>query len=252
MSEQPWYVEFFGEDYLRIYEPILTPERTAQEIAFIVERLGLAPGSKILDLCCGHGRHSIPLAGLGYQVTGQDLSQVFLDKAKATAAEAGVQVRWVCSDMRQIPFEAEFDAVINVFSAFAYLESQAEDQEVLQQVHKALKPDGLFLMEIMHRESLMRRFLPYGITRYEDGLIVLEERYFNLLTSRIEVRVTMIHPTGARTEYSYAMRIYTLTELAEMLEAAGLQLEACYGGLDGSELTLDSRRLALLARKPGA
>ena len=250
MSEQPWYVEFFGEDYLRLYAPILTPERTAQETADIVDRLGLPPGAKILDLCCGHGRHSIPLAHLGYQVTGQDLSGVFLDKAAVAAAETGVEIRWVRSDMRHVPFEAEFDAVINIFSAFAYLENQAEDQQVLAQVHKALKPGGLFLMEIVHRESLMRRFTPSSVSRYPDGLIVLEERYFNLLTSRMEVTVTMLYSTGARTEYSHAMRIYSLTELAGMMEAAGLHLEATYGGLDGSALMLDSHRMVLLARKP--
>jgi hypothetical protein len=60
----------------------------------------------------------------------------------------------------------------------------------------------------------------------------------------------MIEPSGGRTEYNHAMRIYTLTELAGMVEAAGLRLEAYYGGLDGSELTLDSRRMVLMARKP--
>jgi SAM-dependent methyltransferase len=151
--------------------------------------------------------------------------------------------------MRQIPFQDEFDAVINMFSAFAYLESQAEDQKVLAQVAKALKPGGLFLLEIVHRDALLRRFLPCGISHHEDGLIVLEERNFNLLTSRMEVNVTLVHPAGPRTEYSHAMRLYTLTELAEMLEAAGLRLEGYYGGIEGVKLTLDTSRLAILARK---
>lgn len=249
MSEQPWYVEFFGEDYLRMYAPVLTPERTEEEVAFIVERLGLPPGSKVLDLCCGHGRHSIPLAQRGYQVTGLDLSEVFLEKARADAEQAGVQVRWVHSDMRQVPFEAEFDAVINIFTAFGYLESDHEDQKVLRQVCKALKPGGLFLIETINRESIMRRLMPYDISRHEDGLLVLNERYFDLLTSRMAVRVTMIERDGARREYGHALRFYTLTELAHMLEVAGLRLEDYYGGLDGSTLTLDSRGLVVLSRK---
>jgi len=251
MSEQPWYVEFFGEDYLRIYTPLLTPERTEEEVAHIVERLGLPPGSKILDLCCGHGRHSILLAQRGYQVTGLDLSQVFLERARADAEKAGVSVRWVHSDMRRIPFEAEFDAVINMFTAFGYLENQWEDRKVLHQVHKALKPGGLFLLDTVNRESVMRRFMPYDISRHDNGLIVLQERRFNLLTSRMEVNVTLIEPDGSRREYSYSLRFYTLTELAQMLGAAGLWLEECYGDLDGSELTLNSRRMVLLARKTG-
>jgi len=76
MSETPWYQEFFGEDYLRMYALTLWSERTAREVEGIVRLLGLPPGSSILDLCCGHGRHAIPLAQSGYRVTGQDLCQV--------------------------------------------------------------------------------------------------------------------------------------------------------------------------------
>jgi SAM-dependent methyltransferase len=249
MGETPWYQAIFGQDYLRIYGPFLSPERTEQEIEGIVKLLALPAGSTILDLCCGHGRHAIPLAQRGYQVTGQDLSEVFLQQARAAADAQRVQVRWVHGDMRSIPFENEFDAVINIFTAFGYLESDDEDEQVLVQVHKALKPGGLFLLEIIHREGLMRRYAPFGVQRHDDGLIVIEERHFNLLTSRNETRVTMIDPDGQRTEYVHAVRLYTLTELVRLCTAAGLQVQAHYGGLDGSSLTLDSHRLVLVCRK---
>jgi SAM-dependent methyltransferase len=250
MSEVPWYQVFFGEDYLRIYGLFLSPERTEHDVEGIDKLLALPPGSTVLDLCCGHGRHAIPLAQRGYQVTGQDLSEVFLQQARAAADAQRVQVRWVHSDMRSIPFENEFDAVINIFTAFGYLESDDEDQQVLVQVQKALKPGGLFLLEIIHREGLMRRYAPFGVQRHDDGLIVIEERRFNLLTSRNETRVTMIDSDGQRTEYAHAVRLYTLTELVRLCTAAGLQAQAHYGGLDGSELALDSHRLVLVCRKP--
>lgn len=250
MNQQPWYVEYFGEDYLRMHAPVLSPERSEQETSLILERLALPAGSRILDLCCGHGRHSVRLASLGYEVTGLDLSEVLLAAAQAEAEKAGVTVRWVHSDMREIPFEAEFDAVINIFSAFAYLESETEDQKVLEQVFQALKPGGLFLMEIMHRDGIVRRLEPCSITRHPDGLIVLEERQIDLLTSRGEIRVTMIEAGRPHTEYRLFLRLYSLTELAGMLQAAGLSLIGYFGGLDGSELTLDSRQMVLLARKP--
>ena len=249
MTDSTWYVDFFGDDYLRIYQPLLTPERTEREVEGLITLLALEPGSKILDLCCGHGRHAILLAQRGYEVTGLDLSEVFLQRAQADAAAEGVSVRWVRSDMREIPFEGEFDAVINMFSAFGYLEDEGEDLQVLRQVRQALKPGGLFLMEIIHREALMGRFQPRGWHHGEDGIIVLEDRRFNLLTSRNEVEVTLIHPDGRRTVYHHAMRIYSLAELVRLLQAADLPVEAVYGGLDGSDLTLDSRRLVVLARK---
>ncbi len=248
MDENPWYKTFFGEDYLRIYS-FLTPERTEREVDGIVGLLDLPPGSAILDLCCGHGRHALALAKRGYRVTGQDLSEVFLQRAQAEAEAQGVQVRWLQSDMRKIPFESEFDAVINIFTAFGYLENEDEDQEVLQQVYKALKPHGLFLLETMHREFLLRNFAASEVSRHADGLIVLEERDFDILTSYCHVQVTMLSPDGQRREYARSSRIYTLTELARMLEAVGLHVQAYYGGLDGSQLRLTSPRLVVIGSK---
>jgi SAM-dependent methyltransferase len=250
MGDAPWYTTLFGEDYWRIYSH-LTPERTVQEVEGTVNLLALPPGSAILDLCCGHGRHTIPLAERGYRMTGLDLSEIFLRRARADAETHGIQIRWVHSDMREIPFENEFDAVINLFTSFGYLESEDNDQQVLRQVHKSLKPGGLFLLEMIHRESLMRRYAPSSVTRHDDGLLILEEHRFDLLASRNEVRVTLLYPDGRRTEYRHAVRVYSLTELARMLEAAGLVVQAHYGGLDGSRLTMDSRRLVVLSRKDG-
>ncbi len=248
-TEAPWYKTLFGEDYLRMYEPVLTPERTEREVDGIVNLLALPHGSSILDLCCGHGRHSIKLAQRGYKVTGQDLSEVFLREAEKEAVAKGVPVDWVCSDMRHIPFENTFDAVINIFTAFGYLETQEEDQQVLQQVSKALRPNGLFLLETMHREKFIRHFEPHMIDHLPDGLIVLEEREIALLTSRANVKLTMIYPDGERKEYGHAARIYTLTELAQMLSRAGLQVKGYYGAWDKSKPTIDSLRLIVLAQK---
>jgi SAM-dependent methyltransferase len=249
MTDDPWYKTLFGEDYLRMYEPILTPERTQREVDGIVNLLALPLGSSILDLCCGHGRHSVALAQRGYQVTGQDLSEVFLHEAEKEAVAKGVHVDWVHSDMRHIPFENTFDAVINIFTAFGYLETQDEDQGVLKQVSKALRPNGLFLLETLQREKFIRHFEPHMIEHHPDGLIVLEERDFDMLTSRANVKLTMIYADGKRKEYGHAARIYTLTELAQMLSRAGLQVKGYYGAWDKSRLTIDSLRLLVLAQK---
>ncbi len=250
-TDTQWYKIYFGEDYLHKIEPILTPDRTKREVDGIDNLLGLPQGSSILDLCCGHGRHAIPLAQRGYKVTGQDLSEVFLREAEKEAQVQDVHVHWLHGDMRNIPFEKEFEAVINIFTAFGYLEDQDEDQKVLQQVSKALKPGGLFLLETLHREGLMRHYAPQLISHYPDGLIVLEERRFDLLTSRNEVKVTMLFSDGQRREYSHFLRVYTLTELVQMLAVAGLQVKTYLGSWDGSALTMDSFRLILLSQKVG-
>jgi SAM-dependent methyltransferase len=252
-SPAPWYETFFGEDYLRIYAPVLPPERTAREVEGIVrlvEQLGVPPGGAVLDLACGHGRHAVPLAQRGYRVTGQDLSRTFLRRAEDAARAAGVEVRWIHGDMRVIPFDAEFDAAINIFTAFGYFDSDDDDLEVLRQVRKALKPGGVFLLETMHRDALAGGFQPHGITRHEDGLLVLEERSFDQLSGRNRTRMTMILPDGTRLEHGFHTRVYSATELARLCAGAGLEVVAHHGGLDGSPLTLTSRRLVLACKKP--
>jgi SAM-dependent methyltransferase len=245
----PWYVSLFGEEYFQVYGPLLSEERTMREVEGIVRLLALPKGSRILDLACGHGRHAIALAEHGYRVTGQDLSELFLDRARADAETRGVAVNWVHEDMRDIPFVDEFDAVINIFTAFGYFESDAEDQRVLDQVHKALRPSGRFLLETMHRDALVRTFQPSAVIRHEGGLLVTEERSFDQLAGRAAVRLTLLYPDGRRSELGHDARSYTLTELARMLASSGLELQATHGGLDGSPLTLDSRRLVAIARR---
>ena len=245
----PWYSSFFGEDYLRIYAPFLPATRTEREVEGIMHLLNLAPRSRILDLCCGHGRHTLLLAQQGYQLIGQDLSKAFLQQAQEQAEQLNLSIKWVQSDMRVIPFENEFDAIINVFTSFGYFENDREDQKVLQQVYYALKRGGLFLLETVYQPRVVRAFTPHGILRYPDGLTVLEERRIDMVKSRNEVQITMLFPDGQRTEHTQSIRVYTLTELIRMLEVAGLQVQAHYGDLDASPLTLDSR-LVVVSQKP--
>ncbi len=249
MIDQNWYATFFGEDYLRIYASGLTPDRTERETDQIAELLGLPPGSEILDFCCGHGRHAIALAARGHHVTGQDLSAFFLERAEVDAGEAGVRLRLVHSDMRHIPFVEEFDAVINMFSAFGYLESEEEDQKVLFQVQKALKPGGRLLLETVHHTWLARNFESRGWHIGSGDTVVLEQREWNLLTGRNEATVTLVQPDGTSLEHRHAMRIYTAAELVRMVTKAGLTIDTAYGALDGRDLTLDAPRVVLLASK---
>ena len=141
-----WYETFFDEHYLKEYAKGLTLERTQKEANFIKSTLNLpqvAPnatgGARILDLCCGHGRHTVELAAAGYSMVGQDLSATFLDLAKGAAAARNLQIQFIHTDMREIPFEGEFNAIINMFTAFGYFDDDTEDQKVLNAVARALK-----------------------------------------------------------------------------------------------------------------
>lgn len=240
---------FFEEAYFPLYAPFLPSEKTAQEVEDLLRLLKLPPGSAILDLGCGYGRHALLLAQQGYQVTGLDRSEHLLHLAQQSDSDAQrVQVRWMHGDMRDIPFTNKFDAVLSLFSSFGYFEEEEENLRVLYQVQRALKPGGLLLMDLVSQLCLVRNFAPSGITRYNDGLLVLEERHFDLLRSRNNVRVTLLHPDGKQQEYWHSMRLYTPLELGSLCATAGLPVQGYYGGLDGRPLTLESR-LVVVGRK---
>lgn len=256
-EQRPWYEEFFASgDYVRYWlggedTPLIPAERTEREVAFLVEALTLPPGAPVLDLACGHGRHAIPLARRGYAVTGVDLAEYHLDMARRRAAEAGVHVEWVRADMREIPrgMDGRFDAVISMFTAFGYFDSDGEDQRVLEGVCRALRPGGHLVLDVGNRERVMRQYRDKDWLE-RDGQVMLHERRFDFLTGRNHETLTVVERDGARHVTGFVVRMYSLAELAAMFQDAGLRVERVWGDFDGSDLTLDSRRCIVLARKP--
>src|SRR4029450_8910511 len=174
--------------------------------------LDLAPGARMLDLCCGQGRHAVPLAQLGYQVTGLDLRRPLLDHAAALpppppplAPTPGQHVGLVQADMRRLPFaDASFDAVLNLFNAFGYLEDDAQDELVLGEVARVLAPGGQFLQELANREALVRSWHDSEVVRTGDGLVVLQERSLDLRASRDLTSYTLLHRGGRRTTLGHS------------------------------------------------
>lgn len=250
LSRAPWYVEFFGDDYLEAYRDVLTPERTKREVEFVQKALELEPGAHVLDLCCGEGRHALLLASRGLVVTAQDLSDVYLKTAQEAADEQGVSIELVTGDMREIPFTDRFDAVINMFTAFGYLESDEEDAKVLHSAANALKPGGKLLLDTINREWVVAHNIPAEWRIEDDGTAYLESRELDLETSLNHVSFTLIDPDGVRrSSVGHHVRLYTLTEMIRMLEAAGLTYERAYGDFDGGEYERESQRMIVVGRK---
>lgn len=251
-TDTPWYAEdsgFFGAEYLEEYEETLTPEKTLRDVEFLERELGLQKGMKILDLACGHGRHTIELARRGYIMTGQDLNGFFLEKARSAAREAGVGVRWEQSDMREIPFENEFDVALNLYTSFGYLENDEEDQEVLHQASKALKQGGRFLMEVVNRDHIMRAFPESTGKELPDGSLIVTQNKFDFTTGRMNGRRVRVWSDRKRRDRRFSLRVYSLHELIRMAAAAGLVYEKSFGNNDSSPLDFTSMRCILVARK---
>jgi SAM-dependent methyltransferase len=247
----PWYQDFFGEDYMRFH--LLGGEREDQrapmECDFVVSALALQPGARVLDLCCGQGRHSVELSRRGYRVTGIDLSEYLLGHARTRAAAAGVEAEFVRRDMRDLPWEDEFDAVLNLFTAFGYLETDEEDEKVLHAVRRCLKPGGRLQMDLHNREWTALRFDPKNWDEHE-GHLILDSQSWDERQGRICCTRTIIAPDGTRRETGFTLRVYAPSELARMLDRAGLEWEAAYGDRTGAPYSAISRAMIVVARRP--
>lgn len=241
-----WWSRYFDDNYLNIYS--YTEESAETEVEGIVRMLNLTPPSRILDLCCGFGRHSLILASRGYDVTGLDISRSFLNYARRKAEERGIFLKFEQRDMREIQHESEFDAVINIFTAFGFFENEQEDMKVLECVARALKPNGQFVIDTLNRDFVIHSG-QYQTWKQRNGTTVLEERFFDFFKSRLEINHHLIDSKNGERKLESSFRLYTLTEMLDMFDKAGLMLTDVYGNFDGSLYSGESPRMILIARR---
>ncbi len=210
--------------------------------------LGLRPGMSVLDLACGHGDLANRLAARGCDVTGLDSSAVFLDRARADAAAAGVSVDYVEGDMRALPWTARFDRVVNWSTAFGYFDDTA-NRAVLDEIGRALRPGGRLAMDLDNLTSLLASYSPSRVTAARgDGDMLVDRYHLDALTGRFEAERTVIRGGRAR-RVNFVKRLFGFPELRDWLLAAGFTAVTGHGE-DGRPLTADHKRMVVTAEMP--
>jgi SAM-dependent methyltransferase len=249
---KPWFADLFDEDYLRTL-PFLTPQGTQAEAEFVAEAMGLAPGSQVLDVGCGYGRHAMELAARGFHVVGLDLSTALLLRGGEEAQRRGLQINFVRGDMRELDFDAQFDGAYCLFSTFGYFDDETNKRTVAN-LARALRPGGRLLLEILNRDYVIAD-LPTRVWWEGDGCLVLEEVELNYYSSRIQVSRSVVFEDGRQLEHEISVRAYSLHEVGKLLHAAGLRVLEVSGGYHtrGRFFGNQSRHIIVLAeRKDGA
>lgn len=214
-------------------------QRTMRECDMVERLLSLQPGQNILDCPCGYGRHTLELAKRGYCVDGVDLCDAFLDEARSQIVNMDIngEARFHNGDMRDLPVDGGgFDACINMFLSFGFF-SDAENIKVLKQFRRVLKPGGRLLI---HTDVNPDRAIA-GIysDRYErnlttPGKLIIDEHY-DPQTALLEGVWKIERDDKSITSPTYAIRIYTHTELVERLCMAGFEHVSIYDG-EGREI----------------
>lgn len=210
--------------------------RTARQVALLGSLLEAHAVLCVLDVGCGWGRLTLPLAELGFEVTGIDISPVYLERAKASAGRDGPQFHQI--DMRELEYCAEFDAVMCMSTSFGFFADQDEDQQSLARMAAALRPGGVLVIDTIARSRCRR--IAADPRRSGGGI---EIRY-DEARRRFEKRV-WDSPTQSYTGFS--LRIYDPDELSAMLERCGLRLEQLIGDYEGQPFDQDSPRMIVIA-----
>ncbi len=250
--------DLFDEDYLYFYERqgAISDERTDRDTEVVETLLALESGSAVLDLACGHGRIANRLARKGYRVTGLDRSALFLDVARRQASEWGVDVEYVEGDMREIPWESRFDAIVSWFTAFGYFDDDG-NKAVLAGTRRALRPGGRLVMDLNNYAWLLRAYQPYGVVE-RDGDLMIDIREHDLVNGRILTERVIVRGGKVR-RFPFFVRAFTFPELRGWLLDAGFssaEASSAVGGRDyssgpdpgaGGPLSMDRNRMLVVA-----
>jgi len=250
-ADNGWYSQIFNEDYLRTI-PKSEPRQTRREARFIIDQLGLEPGARVLDLACGTGRHTIELAKKGYDMVGLDYSMVMLKCALANAQASKQIIKFIHGDMQKLSFKAIFDAVYCVQTSFGYFDD-LRNFKVLQGIFRALKPGGVFLIEVTNRDFIVDD-LPLRLWWKGKDCKLLEEIDLEHRTGVLKVKRSFVFDDMSRApwEQNINIRLYTSNELRALLMRAGFNVVELSGDYShpGAYFGATSPRIIYVAEKP--
>lgn len=246
-SQKEWWEDFFSDLWLSAQKELKTDEQTSFEVDFIQETLQLMPYSKVLDVPCGVGRHSIGLAARGYQVTGVDITLPFLSDAQREATKQRLAITWGHCDMRDLPWKGEFDGAFCFWGSFGYFDDNG-NADFLRAVSRALKPGAKFLLDTHIVETLLPNLLQENSWRRVGETLMLEERHYDHVLGRTNTEWTLLQD-GRIFKNLTSIRLYTYRELCQLLEKFDFADLEGYGSLGRDPFQLGSSRLYLLATR---
>jgi D-alanine-D-alanine ligase len=216
-----WWDEIFDELYLKTDGDVVeNAGLTRREIDLFLELLPLAKNAKILDVCCGQGRHSLELARRGFvNLTGVDRSAFLLQKARFRAQAAGLTVQFHDGDARAIPLaDASFDAALVLGNSFGYFESASDDEAMLRDIHRVLRPGGKILLDVSDGNHIRKHFEPRSWEWIAEDMFTCRERTLSAAGDQLITREMTTHvERGVIADRFYAERLYNASGMNALL-----------------------------------
>jgi len=215
-----WYESLF-ENYGLKYDNEIFTQGTTGECDFIESEITFDKSTKILDIGCGTGRHSIELTKRGYHITGIDLSDSALQRAREKAAEQHLVIDFQKHDARQLPFANEFDlAIMLCEGAFPLMETDEMNFQILQSAANALKPSGKLIFTTLNGLfPLFHSVKDFLESSHQEGNARTVSDSFDLMTFRDYNTTTVEDDNGKQKELNCNERYYVPSEITWLLKS---------------------------------
>jgi len=252
---KPWYEKLF-ENYGSKYDQEVFTQGTLGECDFIESEIGCNKQTRILDIGCGTGRHSIELTKRGYTVTGIDLSESMLERARKKAADSHVSIDFQIQDARNLPFNNEFDlAIMLCEGAFCLMETDEMNYQILQSAANALNDGGKLIFTTLNGLfplfNSVREFL--DSQKVEDS-VSYETLTFDLMTFRDTSVTTVVDDSGKTQVLACNERYYVPSEITWLLKSLNFKKIDIFGAKLGAfsrkdTLTTEDFEMLVVAEK---
>lgn len=247
-----WFENWFdSQDYLDLYKH--RDDNDAKKIvSLIIKNIPLKKNSKVLDLPCGNGRHSVLFAKKGFDVTGIDLSPFLISQArKRLRKEYSAyknRLHFETGDMRKLNHTKEFSLAVNLFTSFGYFEKHVENEKVIRTISNSLQRNGWFVFDFLNTEYLKRNLVSFDKKKM-NGKLILQHRYIK--GNFIYKKIFLIGKSLANVnEFTERIYLYSLKQVEKMFERSSLKIKNIFGDYAGSKFNIGaSPRLIIFARK---
>ena len=242
---------FEDEEFWTTYAPLMFDESHWAEVPETIDNVlalsSTRQGAKVLDLCCGVGRHSVEFAGRGFAVTGVDITKAYLDAARETAEALGVAPEFLRDDVRRFLRPGAFDLCVNLFTSFGYFADREDDLLMLENCAKNLVPGGCLIVETVGKETAARDFKVRE--EFDRAGWKVTTEYAVVGDWEGEMNRWILSKGKTRIDRSFVLRLYSGYEMKESLKKAGFASAAIFGGLDGRPYDDKAESLVAVARR---
>jgi SAM-dependent methyltransferase len=245
MNNNEWFRDFFQGLAVDFWTAVAPSGET--DLPFLESIFGAPRGRDILDIACGAGRHSIPLAKRGYNVTGLDYSTTFLDEARRRAEAGDVSIAWQRGDMRELPWRDRFDGALCFGNSFGYCDREGT-RALVRSLADALKPGAAFVLESGATAESLLPTLPTNRWMEVGDILFFSSATYDTAQSRLDIEYSFLRSGVRETRLAHTW-IYTAGEIRELFAGAGLIVEQQYSSAGGAPFRLGDPKLLLVARK---